>query len=190
MICISNALEQLESNPVVAAVSKEEMLNDAIISPATVVFLLYGDILSIADTVKKLRDNNKKVFIHVDLVEGLGRDLKSVDYIAKNVKADGIISTHRDFIKHGHDIGLETIQRIFLIDSLSFVRGIKQVNKSKPDFIEVMPGIIPSAISKLKKSVSVPIIAGGMIACKEDIINCLHAGAVAVSTSMKSLWSV
>ena len=77
-----------------------------------------------------------------------------------------------------------------MIDSLSFESGIKMVDNYKPDFVEVMPGIIPRAISELKEKIAPPIIAGGMITQKSDVIQALKAGAIAVSTSKRELWSL
>ena len=53
-----------------------------------------------------------------------------------------------------------------------------------------MPGIIPRAISELKEKIAPPIIAGGMITQKSDVIQALKAGAIAVSTSKRELWSL
>ena len=77
------------------------------------------------------------------------------------------MSTRSNLLRHGKEVGLITVQRIFVIDSLSFESGIKMIENYKPDFVEVMPGIVPSAISELREKISPPIIAGGMIKKKD-----------------------
>ena len=47
---------------------------------------------------------------------------------------------------------------------------------------------MPKIIRKVERGVSVPIIAGGLIDEKDDVINALKAGAVGISTTDKSLW--
>ena len=42
----------------------------------------------------------------------------------------------------------------------------------------------------MKKQLNVPVIAGGLIADKEDVIQALDAGAVAISTTNESVWNM
>ena len=75
-----------------------------------------------------------------------------------------------------------------MLDSLSIQTGIKMVNLNRPDFIEIMPAIIPKVMVRVKKESTIPIIAGGMVETKEEIIDLLKVGATAVSTSKTDLW--
>jgi len=186
---MKSVIECLEYNPIIAALPHIELPDSVEQLPIEVFFLLSGNILEIEDRVKRLKDIGKKVFVHLDLIEGLGKDLAAVEYVEKKIRPDGILSTRSNLLKHGKDIGLVTVQRIFLIDSLSFESGIKIVKSYEPDFVEIMPGIAPRAISDLKKEIKQPIIAGGMITDKSDVIQALKAGALAVSTSKKTLWN-
>ncbi len=78
----------------------------------------------------------------------------------------------------------------FLIDSKSFETTIKTVKSVKPDMIEIMPGVLPQTILKLTQQLSVPIIAGGLIETKEDIIAVLKVGALGVSVGKNCLWEL
>ncbi|MBM7581647.1 glycerol uptake operon antiterminator [Caldicoprobacter guelmensis] len=187
---MESIIECLETNPIIAALPHTEMLQQALDSSVNVVFLLSGSILTLQDIVGELKDKGKKVFVHIDLIEGLGKDLAAVDFIQYRIQADGILSTKNNLLKYGKEIGLITVQRLFLVDSRSFESGIKMVQSYDPDFVEVMPGIVPKAIAELKQKIPQPIIAGGMITCKQDIIQALGAGAVAVSTSKVELWEL
>jgi len=54
-----------------------------------------------------------------------------------------------------------------------------------------MPGIIPRVIKRIKSEIpEIPIIAGGLIESKEDIMDVLKSGGIAVSTSKESLWDI
>lgn len=59
-----------------------------------------------------------------------------------------------------------------------------------PDLMEIMPGIIPKVIPEIKRQCQTPVIAGGMVSTKEEIIELLKVGAVAVSTSREQLWQL
>lgn len=185
---MSNINDCLEANPIIGALPHMVLPNEIEQKKIEVFFLLSGSIMEIQDRVNFLKDLGKKVFVHADLIEGLAKDTTAIDYIKKYIKPDGILSTRSNLLRYGKEIGLLTVQRIFMIDSLSFKSGIKMIESYKPDFVEVMPGIIPRAISELKNKISPPIIAGGMITEKDDVIQALKAGAIAVSTSKRELW--
>ena len=51
-----------------------------------------------------------------------------------------------------------------------------------------LPGVMPKIIRKLASEMEVPLIAGGLITDKEDVINALSAGALAVSTTLSDIW--
>ena len=64
----------------------------------------------------------------------------------------------------------------------------KQVSLANPDMVEIMPGIMPEIIEKIKSELKLPLIAGGLISEKKDVIAALAAGADAVSTTKIGLW--
>ncbi|MBV4416091.1 glycerol-3-phosphate responsive antiterminator [Clostridium tyrobutyricum] len=182
--------EVLIENPVIAAIRNDEGLKRVVSSNANIVFILYGDILSVRDICSKLKEKGKLVFVHLDLIDGIRGDQSSVRFIKENVKADGIISTRSSNIKYANQINLFSIQRMFAIDSLSLKTGIKSIHDTNPTAVEVMPGVASKIINVLKKEIKVPIIAGGLITNKKDVIESLSAGAVAVSTTDSSLWNL
>ena len=126
--------------------------------------------------------------VHIDLIDGLATRDVAVDFIAKNTNADGIISTKPFIIHHAKACGLLTVQRFFLLDSLSLNNIYKISSLEAADAIEILPGVMPKIIKKLVKSLQKPLIAGGMIIDKEDIIGALDAGAIAISSTNQNTW--
>lgn len=52
-----------------------------------------------------------------------------------------------------------------------------------------MPGILPKVIKRINEEFSnLPIICGGLIDEKDEIIKVLSSGAMAVSTSKFEIW--
>ncbi|ABR46789.1 glycerol-3-phosphate responsive antiterminator [Alkaliphilus metalliredigens QYMF] len=182
--------ERIVENPIIAAIQKESDLDIALLSQVNTIFLLRADIFNIKYLVDKIKSNDKSVFIHMDFLEGIGRDAKAIDYIAKVVKPDGIISTKSSHIKIAKEKGMFTIQRFFLIDNQSYNMTIKSVELTHPDMIEIMPGVIPGVIGRMTKKLTTPVIAGGLIESKQDIIEVLKAGALGASTGKKELWEL
>lgn len=183
-------IDLLMDSPVIAAVKDEAGLQKALNSDCQVVFLLFGTLLNIGDLVRQVHSYGKVCFIHIDLVEGLSNREIAVDCIAKLAAPDGIISTRAPFIRRAHQLGLATVQRVFLLDSISLKNLFAQMEVQKPDFIEVLPGVIPSIIREITGKTTTPLIAGGLIRSKQDVFQALQAGAVAVSTSCQAVWTM
>lgn len=181
-------LDMIGNFPIIAAIRDLKDINTVFSSNVDVIFLLTGDIINLEDIVHEIKKHNKIAFVHFDLVEGLGKDNKAVEYLNEKIKPHGIISTRNNILMYAKQFGAFCIQRLFLLDSQALKTGLNSTKQIEPDAIEIMPGIIPSMIGEIKKDVYHPVIAGGLVKTKEEVINALKAGAIAVSTSEKSLW--
>lgn len=188
MITVREAVEALEDSPVIAAVKSREDARAAATSQVAVVFVLGGSILSMQDILAELRQGGKMVFLHMDLIEGIGRDVAGLAYAASHWQPAGVITTRAPLVKAAREHGLLAIQRVFLLDSGSIRSGIQLINQCRPDFVEVMPGVIPKAVDQFKTA-GRPVIAGGMVTERMEVVEALKAGALAVSTSSRELWN-
>lgn len=154
------------------------------------IFLMTGSMLQLPEQVYVLKKNDHEVFLHCDFIQGLNPNTKeAIDYIYEVIGPDGIISTKGSTIRNANKVGLKTIQRIFVLDTLSLTKSIESCQSNKPDAVEIMPGLMPTIISKLVKELPFPIIAGGLIHSKEDAMAALAAGASAVSASNSKIWN-
>lgn len=178
----------LEDCPVIAAVKDETGLKECLYSESQIIFLLFGDICSVGRYVEIAKSAGKMVFVHMDLINGLGNKEVAVDFIREHTGVDGIISTKPQLVKRAKELGLFGILRIFVIDSMAFGNIEKQCASLVPDAVEILPGLMPKIIKKLCSTVNVPIIAGGLISDKEDVMNALKAGAVAISVTNQRVW--
>jgi len=181
-------LDQLEAYPIIAAVRDEEGMAEALTSPVKVIFLLSGTLSNIRSRINKVKESGKAVFVHLEMMEGLSKDQAAVEFLHMEMKPTGILTTKPNLIQKARSLGLVTIQRLFMLDSLSIQTGVKMVNINRPDLIEIMPAIIPKVMVRVKKEITLPIIAGGMVETKEEIIELLKVGVTAVSTSKTDLW--
>lgn len=186
---MNNLNDILLENPVIAAIKNDQDFEKVVKSNADIVFILYGNIMNISNISKKLKAEGKVVFIHLDLIEGLKADRCGIDFIKKYATPFGVISTRVSNIKYAKQIGMKTILRIFALDSLSLATGLKNIKDTKPDAVEVMPGVASKIIKSIKDNISTPVIAGGLIHDKKDIMDSLSSGAVAVSTTKNELWN-
>lgn len=180
--------EKIQANPIIAAVKDINKIDDAIKSPSEIIFLLEGNILNLKDLVYKVKSAKKNVYIHVDLMDGFARDEYALKYIKEKIKPDGIISTKASIIREAKQMGIFSIQRLFILDNLSLNSGISSAKSIKPDAIEILPGIMNKITEKIRKEIDIPIITGGLICDKEDVIGSLRSGALAISTSKEEIW--
>ena len=180
---------RLKERPVIAAVKDLEEIDAALNSECSVVFLLCGSIFNLKEIVEKAKEADKMIFIHADLIEGFSRDAVAMRYIAKEICPDGIISTKSSLLKAAKELGLFTVQRLFIVDSLSVHTTEKSTALIRPDVVEVLPGIAPRIIRQIALRVNVPVIAGGLVSEEGDVYNALQNGAIGASTSCKELWN-
>ena len=174
-------------NPVIAGVRKDADFYNAVETPVSAIFLLKADVMTLRELIKDKKD--KKVFVHIDMAEGVGKDKKGIELL-KSMGVDGIITTKNHLVYHAKEQGLYTVQRFFIIDSASMATAMESISNAKPDFAELLPGVLPKVIKTFVEKTQTPIISGGLIDDKADIISALNAGAHAVSTGKKELWNI
>lgn len=182
-------IDLLEQSPVLPAVKNEDALPRALRCESRVVFLLGGDLLSIRRWIDLTHEAGKQAAVHLDLVGGLAPREVAVDWLQQQ-GADGIISTRPHLIRRGRELGLLTVLRVFAIDSKAVGNLQKETEMVTPDVIEILPGTLPRVIERLSKKIPVPLIAGGLMTDKSDIVSALQAGALCASTSDEELWEV
>lgn len=180
--------EAMEASPIIAAIKDDDGLKKCIHSDSEVIFILYGDVCSIPDIVQYVKDAEKIAMVHLDLINGLSAKEIAVDFIRKYTKADGIITTKPALIKRAKELGLYTILRLFVLDSMAYENIEKQLQTAKPDIIEILPALMPKVVAKICKRSTVPVIAGGLVADKEDVMSLLQAGVVSISSTNEKIW--
>lgn len=186
--------DAVEANPVIAAVKSDAGLQAAVeMEEIQVIFVLYGDVCTIPEILEKIKAAGKKAMVHIDLIVGLSAKEISVEFIARQTRADGIITTKPALVRRAKELGIFAVLRFFVIDSLALknIENLEmQCGTSRPDFIEVLPGVMPKVLGRIAKVSRIPMIAGGLITEKEDVIAALSAGAIAVSSTNQDVWNL
>ena len=179
-----------EISPIITAVKDEQGLEKALKTESPVVFLLFGNICNITGLVDQVKNSGKIAIVHVDLIQGLSSKEVAVDFIHQNTRADGIISNKAPLVRQAMDIGMIGGQRTFLIDSMALETTKKQLLTFQPDFMELMPGVMPKILKTVRGYTEIPLVAGGLISDKKDILAAFDAGVDAVSTTREELWGL
>ena len=172
--------EALQRNPIIAAVRDDEGLAQCLRTDIQTVFVLYGDICNISEIVRQIKDAGK--------ISGLAAKEISVDFLRRSTQADGVISTRANMIQRAKELNMIAILRVFLIDSMALDSALSAKNL-KPDAIDILPGLMPSMLRKVRQLTGLPILTGGLITEKKEVMQALEAGALAIS-STPAVWQM
>ena len=138
--------------------------------------------------VDRIKSSGKLAMVHIDLIDGLSSKDIAVSFLRQNTSADGVISIKPAIVKAAKEQGLLAVQRFFLLDSLALANFQKYAEMKVADAIEILPATMPKIIRKITATCRLPIIAGGLISDKEDILLALQNGAAAVSSTNQEVW--
>ena len=178
-----------KEHPVIASIRNDSDFKYALNSKTAALFILYGDIFNLPRIVKECKEHSKMVFLHMDLIRGIGRDKEGIIYLARKELCNGVVTTKSNLINIAKKEGLIAIQRLFLLDSAALKTGEQILKHNQPDAVEILPGIAaPYFIEHVYKELLCPVIAGGLISNKIEIEKLFQKGVLAVSTSKKELW--
>lgn len=160
---------------------------------AAVLFLSGGELADIPrafDALDAKLSRDIPIMLHIDLINGLNNDEAGLRYVASFGRVCGIITTKHHLVRPCRKLGMYCVVRLFLQDGRAVDRGLSIIERSKPDAIEMLPGIATTLIADDLKHIPVPYIAGGLIRSGDTAGHILRTGCQAVSTSNKRLWQL
>ena len=135
--------------------------------------------------------SRKIVFVHLDLAEGIARDANGVQILSEIVRPDGVITTKNNLVRTIREYGMLAALRCFIMDGQSYQKAIQISGNVSPDFVELMPGILPpSLIESFCRETGAAVVAGGLVRSAVDANQAFSAGARGISTSDRSLWTL
>jgi len=169
----------IEGQTILPALRDMRDLEKFVTGPFRVGVLLEVHVARLDAVFRLLEAHDKHVFVHLDLIQGLKADEYATEYICQTYRPYGIISTKGSVI-------LKAKQKH---DSSSLERSYRLIKRTQPDYIEVLPGLVPKYIRAVKAETGIPVFAGGLISSTEEVEAALEAGATVVTTSDQRLWT-
>lgn len=179
----------IEGQTILPALRDMRDLEKFVTGPFKIGVLLEVHVARLDVVFRLLAAHDKLVFVHLDLIQGLKADEYATEYICQTYRPYGVISTKASVILKAKQKQVKTVQRLFLIDSSSLDRSYRLIKRTQPDYIEVLPGLVPKYIQSVKAETGIPVFAGGLISSQEEVEAALEAGATVVTTSDQTLWS-
>jgi glycerol uptake operon antiterminator len=175
-----------------------------LLAHASLMFLQGGELAELPQMLERLKRGptaNIPVMLHIDLLAGLTSDEAGLRYLAElrhpashnaanAAGIDGISTVRSHLVAAARRMGLASILLLFLQDGRSIERGLHIIEQSKPDMVELVPGVAALETSRQFESVNVPRIAGGLIRTVDLVHKLTSRGCAAVSTSDPKLWEL
>src|SRR5262245_30096138 len=130
------------------------------------------------------------LFVHIDLVAGLENSEAGLEYLSEFQRITGVVTVHHHLAGAARRLGLLSIVRLFLSDSRAVDRGLSVANKSHPDAIEILPGVVAAKVAGDFADCPIPRIAGGLCRTEADVNEVLASGCRAVTSTSPTLWKL
>ncbi|AHY10908.1 MULTISPECIES: glycerol-3-phosphate responsive antiterminator [Citrobacter] len=186
---IKNLGVLLARQPVIMAIYGIEQLKTALSSTAEVCIIANIDLIKLQPVIELLSKAGKYVIVNIDSCNGLSQDKGGIDYVAET-GAMGLLSTRLQTVQRAKKCGLITMQKIFVTDRSTWLRSLKAVEQSEPDYVQLMPAQMLPLLPQADRNVLPPIVASGFVCNEEHARTALLHGAIAVSSSDSALWDV
>ena len=186
---IKNLGVLLARQPVIMAIYGIEQLKTALSSKAEVCIIANIDLIKLQPVIELLSKAGKYVIVNIDSCNGLSQDKGGIDYVAET-GAMGLLSTRLQTVQRAKKCGLVTMQKIFVTDRSTWLRSLKAVEQSEPDYVQLMPAQMLPLLPQADRNVLPPIVASGFVCNEEHAQTALLHGAIAVSSSDSALWDV
>lgn len=181
----------LKKNPIIVSLTDSADLDKALRAESSIIILIQADLRTLKGVTEKIKETDNLIFVHMDLIKGLKRDPSGIQYLADHIGVDGIVTTHANLIQTAKRLQLLTIQRVFILDTASIKQGVKSIQDSRPDAVEILPGIaVPHIQKEIQSHIRPIVIAAGLINTKDEITTVLKSGAEGVSSSSTELWNL
>jgi glycerol uptake operon antiterminator len=154
------------------------------------ILLRHCNLFEFAALVERAHRCGCPVYVNMDHIDGIHADAAGLRYIAEHLHVTGIVSNHPKVLSIGKQFGLETIQRIFAVDSTGLEMALESVDTAFVDMLDFSPALaVPYIIPQLKPSLPLPYMASGLLYTAEQLQAVLHAGARAIFVTHLNLWT-
>ena len=183
----------LEGKPIIPYLTEGVDRNPDVIATASILMIGGGELAELPALLAKLERppfDKLPVLLHIDLVNGLANDESGLRYVATLKGVDGVVTTRHHLAPLARKLGLMSVVRLFLQDGRAVERGLAVIDKSKPDAVEVLPGVAFLQVADRFNHLPIPCIAGGLIRSADVVQQILAGGCRAISTSNVELWKL
>ncbi|NJP38430.1 glycerol-3-phosphate responsive antiterminator [Alkalicoccus luteus] len=129
-----------------------------------------------------------KLLLHLDSMKGLSKTPEAVSFLAGYIKPDALITSSPQAAVEARRHGITSVLRCFAFDEESIDSSLKLIERANPDYVQVVPGVIPVTIRLMRAKTGLPVLAGGLVRTDADVCRAEKAGATGITSSCPDLW--
>ena len=158
------------------------------VSHVDAILLRHCNLFEFTPMLEQAYERSLAVYVYVDHIDGIHPDIAGIRYLAQQLHITGIISSNPRILTLAKGFDLETIQRIFAVDSTGLEAALELVDRHQVDLLDISPAlVIPYVVSHT--SLPLPFIGSGLITTFEQVQAVLLAGALRVAVARPELYS-
>lgn len=156
-------------------------------SQITTVLLRHCNLFELRPMLDHAFEREVAVYVNVDHIDGIHPDTAGLRYLAHQLHITGIVSSNPRILAQSKSFDLETIQRIFAVDSTGLEAALESVDSHQVDLLDISPAlVIPYVVSQTP--LPLPFIGSGLISTFQQVQAVLRAGALHVAVARPELW--
>ncbi len=127
------------------------------------------------------------IYVNVDHIDGIHSDSAGLRFLAQQLHIAGIVSSNPRILAMGKSLGLESVQRLFAVDSTGLDTALETVDSQLVDLLDISPAlVIPYVVSH--RELPLPFIGSGLVSTYQQVQSVLSAGALRVMTPRSELY--
>lgn len=154
------------------------------------IFLRHCNLFEFKALLEHAYQRKRALYVNIDHIDGIHPDAAGLRYLAQHLHVAGIISSNPRTLAQAKDAGLESIQRLFAVDSTGLEAALDSVDTRYVDLLDIAPAsVVPYVIPYLKNPLPLPFTASGLVFTFKQVQAVIDAGASAVAVAKSELWS-
>ena len=156
-------------------------------SQISTILLRHCNLFELRPMLDHALEREVAVYVNVDHIDGIHPDAAGLRYLAHQLHIAGIVSSNARILALGKSFDLETVQRIFAVDSTGLEAALESVDSHQVDLLDISPAlVIPHVVSQTP--LPLPFIGSGLISTFQQVQAVLRAGALHVAVARPELW--
>lgn len=165
-------------------------LDAALVADSPFVLLSDVDISTLEDASLRVQQAGKRTIVHAEMLSGFRPDKTGLTLLRDRYDVDAVISTSTHVLETARRCGLQTIYRIFLLDSYALRSAARTLKSARIDAVEVLPGPMAPTVARTLRATNPDrtLLAGGFIRSRQLIAQLVQNGFNGVTTSDQKLW--
>jgi len=153
----------------------------------TTIMLRHCNLLELRPLLFHAFEHEITVYVNVDHIDGIHPDTVGLRFLAHQLHIAGIVSSNPRILALGKAFELETIQRLFAVDSTGLEAALESLDSHNVDLLDISPAlVIPYVVSHT--ALPLPFIGSGLISTLQQVQSVLRAGALRVTTAKSELY--